>query len=355
VHTKKIIVLLVILVVLSAVAYVAYESKKPPERPPADSQQAKLFPSLKADEVAQIKIRSLGSEARLVRDDSGTWVVPDKGNYTADAKAIDRMLDAITTMDKGTVVSRNPEKQLLYEVDKIKGTEVTVLDKHGKELAHFFVGKAGQDFFSTNICLAGENEVRLVHKMLSYMFKRTDGDWREKEVFTDADEEKLVKYTVVGAEGSASFAKSETGTWSTIEPAGKEVAPEDAKRAVSGLAKLRISGFAEDKNKDKFELDKPKWTITATGDDDRQYALKICGERSKAQFFVQRVGKDTVFYTSKYQVERLTKPYKDALGIKEEKTPESKSLREPKRGSKRPITSRNVKAAQKTKGGKSKK
>ncbi len=353
-HTKKIIVLLVILVVLSAIAYVAYESKKLPERPPADSQQAKLFPSLKANDVAQIIIKSLGSEARLVRDDTGTWVVPDKGNYPADAKAIDRMLDAVTTMDKGTVVSRNPEKQLLYEVDKIKGTEVTVLDKRGKELAHFFVGKAGQDFFSTNICLAGESEVRLVHKMLSYMFKRPGGDWREKGLFTDADEEKLVKYTVVGAEGSASFAKSKQGTWSTIEPAGKEVDLEDVRRAVSGLAKMRISGFAEDKEKDKFELDKPKWTITATGDDNSQYTLKICGERSKAQSFVQRVGKDTVFYTSKYQVERLTKPYKEALGIKEEKAPKSKSLSGLKKGSKMPRMSRK-RPAHKTKQGKSKK
>lgn len=353
-RTKKIVILLILLVVLSAIAYVAYESKKPPERPPAGSQQAKLFPSLTADKVAEIKIKSLGSEARIARDDTGTWVVPDKGNYPADAKAVKRMLDAITTMDRGTVVSRNPEKQVLYEVDKTRGTEVTVLDKHKKELAHFFVGKAGQDFFSTNIRLAGENKVRLVRKMLSYMFKRPGGDWREKQIFTDADEKKLVKYTVVGAEGSASFEKSKAGTWSTIEPAGKEVDPEDIKRAVSGLARLRISGFAEDKNKDKFELDKPKWTVTATSDDNKEYSLKICGERSKAQFFVQRVGKDTVFYTSKYQVEKLIKPYKKALGIKEKKAPKSKSISAVKKGRKRPKASRGRKTARKTKRGKSK-
>lgn len=322
-RTKQIYVLLVVLVVLSIVAYIAHESKKPPERPPAESEQAKLFPSLKADDIAVIKIKSLGTEAQLARDDTGTWVVPDKDNYPADAKAVERMLEAIETMDRGTVVSRNPEKQTLYEVDEITGTAVTFLDKNENVLADFLVGKAGQDFFSTNIRLAGENEVRLVRKMLSYMFKRPGGDWREKLLF-DMDEAKIVKYSVTGEEGAASFEKSEQGTWSTIEPTGKEFDTEDMKRAASGFATLRVSGFAEEKDKDKFELDKPRWTIAATTDDDEQYTLRACGERSKAQFFVQREGKETVFYISKYQIEKMTKPYKQVLGIEDEK-PEKKA------------------------------
>ncbi len=322
-RAKQIYVLLVVLVVLSIVAYIAHESKKPPERPPAESEQAKLFPSLKADDIAAIKIKSLGTEAQLARDDTGAWVVPDKDNYPADAKAVERMLEAIETMDRGTVVSRNPEKQTLYEVDEITGTEVTVLDKDENVLADFFVGKAGQDFFSTNIRLAGSNEVRLVRKMLSYMFKRPGGDWREKLLF-DMDETKIVKYSVTGEEGAASFEKSEQGTWSTIEPTGKEFDTEDMKRAASGFAKLRVSGFAEEKDKDKFELDKPRWTIAATTDDDEVHTLKVCGERSKAQFFVQREGKETVFYISKYQIEKMTKPYRQVLGIEDEK-PEKKA------------------------------
>jgi len=319
VRAKQIYVLLVVLVLLSIVAYVAHQSKKPPERPPAESEQAKLFPSIKADDIAAIKIKSLGSEAHIARDETGTWVVPDKDNYPADAKAIERMLEAIETMDRGTVVSRNPEKQPLYEVDETTGTEVTVLDKDENQLAQFFVGKAGQDFFSTNIRLAGESEVRLVRKMLSYMFKRPGGDWREKLLF-DLDDTKIVKYSVTGEQGLTSFEKSEQGTWSTIEPAdGKDFDAEDMERAASGLAKLRVSGFGEEKDKDKFALDKPKWTIAATTDDGEKYTLRVCGERSKAQFFVQREGKETVFYISKYQVDKMTKPYKQVLGIADEK------------------------------------
>jgi len=328
VRAKQIYILLAVLVVLSIFAYVAHESNEAPKRPSAESDKAKLFPSLKADVIAAIKIKSLGAEAQLARDDAGTWVVPDKGNYPADAKAIERMLEAIETMDRGTVVSRNPEKQTLYEVDEVTGTEVTVLDKDENELAHFFVGKAGQDFFSTNIRIAGQNEVRLVRKMLSYMFKRPGADWREKLLF-DLDDTKIVKYQVTGMEGASTFEKSEQGTWSTIEPtAGKDFDADDMKRAASGFAKLRVSGFAEEKDKDKFALDKPRWTITATTDDGEEYTLRVCGERSKAQFFVQREGKETVFYISKYQVEKMTKPYKQVLGIEDEK---------PKKGAKLPM------------------
>ena len=319
-RARQIYILVAVLAVLSILAYVAHESKKPPESPPAESEQAKLFPSLKADNIAVLKIKSLGSEAQLVRDEAGTWVVPDKHNYPAEASAIQRMLEAIETLDRGTVVSRNPEKQSLYEVDETTGTEVTALGKEQNELAHFFVGKAGQDFFSTNVRLAGENEVRLVRKMLSYMFKRPGGDWREKLIF-DLDEAKIVKYSVTGEEGVASFEKNKLGTWATIEPAGKEAMEQkEIKSSVSSLAKLRASGFAEEEDKDKLELDKPKWTITVSTTDGEELTLKVCGEKSKAQYYVQRADKDTVFYIGKYQVEKMNNPYREVLGM--EKKPQ---------------------------------
>ncbi|MBN1593312.1 MAG: DUF4340 domain-containing protein [Candidatus Coatesbacteria bacterium] len=325
-RAKQLIILLIILGVLSVFAFMAHQSNKPAERPPADSDQAKLFPSLNTDEIASIKIKSLGAETAIARDDTGTWVVPDQDNYPADAQAIQRMLDALDKLDRGSVVSRNPEKQAIYEVDDKLGTEVTILDKNDNELAHFFVGKAVQDFFSTNIRVAGQDEVRLVRQMMSHMFKRPGGDWREKLIF-DVDEAKITRYAVTGEEGSALFEKSEQGTWSTIEPAdAKEVTPDDIERAPSGLAKLRASGFGEEKDQDKFELDKPKWTITVTTDDGEAYTLKVCGEKSKAQYFVQREGKDTVFYISKYQVDRMTKPLKQALGIEEKKPDKSPKM-----------------------------
>jgi len=325
-RSKQIYFMAAIFVALALVAYFAYQSKMAPEQRAAQTGKKKMFPNFKADEAKKLKIKSLGSEATLQRDDTGTWIVPDKGNYPADKKALQQILDAIESMDTGTVVSHNPEKQRLYEVDEMMGTEVTFLDKSDQEIAHFFVGKAGQDFFSTNVRLAGTNDVRLVNKMLSHMFKRPGGDWRDKLIF-DIDEAKIAKLSVTGEEGTVIFGKSEQGTWSTIEPAGKEADAEEIKRCAAAFAKLRASGFADEKDKDKFALDKPGRVITATTDDGEAHTLNVCGEKSKAQFFVQRAGSDTVFFISKYQIDRMSKSWEHILGIEVEK---SKKMHPPK-------------------------
>jgi len=317
-RAKQTYILLAVFIALLIASYFLYQQRKIPERPVGPANEALMFPNFNPDDVAKIKIKSLGSESVLARDQTGTWVVPDKDNYPADKKAVERMLDAVKTMDVGTIVSRNPAKQSLYEVDKTLGTEVTFLGKDDKELAHFFVGKAGQDFFSTNIRKAGSSEVHLVGKMLTYMFKRPGGDWREKLIF-DLDDSKIVKYSVESDNRAAVFAKSEKGTWSTIKPAGKEVDKEIIQRSVRGFAKLRASGFADKKDKDKFQLDKPKWTIAASTKDGEEYTFKVCGQKSKAQFFVQRADRDTVFYISKYQVEKLTKPFSEVFGTEKKK------------------------------------
>ena len=46
----------------------------------------------------------------------------------------------------------------------------------------------------------------------------------------------------------------------------------------------------------------------------------MCGEGSKAQYFVQDADRNTVFYISKYQVEKMNNPYREVLGM--EKKPQ---------------------------------
>src|SRR3990172_7336791 len=146
------------------------------EGPLKDRKKAEpkmLFEDFDPSIVEAIEIHQNEKTARLEKD-GDRWVVlevdtlkSDKSaesavilRHLADTSSINRALVAVDSL-KGEIVSKNPEKQSLFEVTSESGVVVKTYGSNDSLLAHFYIGKTGQDFSTSYIRKEGSNEVIL--------------------------------------------------------------------------------------------------------------------------------------------------------------------------------------------------
>lgn len=170
-----------------------------PERPRVGQSHDDAFmPDFDVSKVVRMEIEQLldGAELKRIGDDweVSEWLTQIKKEllekegshitapspHTADKKRVTGALDALASIKQGVIVSDNPEKQAIYQVDRT-GLKLRLYDANEKLIAGLIIGKSGPDFASTYIHPTDENKVYLVRRPLMGVFSPRSDDWREKD------------------------------------------------------------------------------------------------------------------------------------------------------------------------------
>jgi hypothetical protein len=108
--------------------------------------------------------------------------------HRADANAVAIAVGRGRSIQVTGLVSTNPEKQSVFQVDSL-GTRVRVFER-GKEKAAFTIGKPGPVWTDTYVRREGATDVLVAQGPLSYVFAKSPKDWRDHTIF-EADESTL--------------------------------------------------------------------------------------------------------------------------------------------------------------------
>jgi Domain of unknown function (DUF4340) len=186
--------LLIVLAVAGAIFVLAR-----PDRPRVDTaSEAMLIQDFASERVARVEIAQLLDGAVLAREPDG-WLVaelptamrrellvkegrplPPEEWRRADGTRVASALGSFGGLSEGVVVSENPEKRSLYQVDAT-GLAVRLIDADGKTVADLVIGKSGPDFGSSYVRRADENAVRLIDRLLVGVFSPVASDWLERK------------------------------------------------------------------------------------------------------------------------------------------------------------------------------
>lgn len=224
------------------------------------------------EEADTVTVRSIGastgaggdgSAAVLLQKSDTVWTVGSKA-YKADSAVVDSLVESVAKLKVLGSVSGGGGlgDDDRYGLAEGSALEIT-LSKGGKTLRTVRVGKASPTGQQTYVTVDGKKEVLLVSGNLAENFGKTEGDLRNKDVYTFAADT-LLGLTVSGP-GTYSLIKSGTpGVWSLAPEAkvaaGANGAPGSAGESapaleldqektgawVSSLANLRASTFLED-------------------------------------------------------------------------------------------------------------
>lgn len=169
--------LLAVFVLLAIVAYFTLPSG---DERVASYKPAKLDLSIDSANVVRIEIQRPG-KAITLENIGGKWTITSPGRYPADAPAVQQVIEGLRRFKVGSLVSSNPEKQGLYQVDTT-GTRLTVVERSGKSLDMMF-GKTGPSYTEIYFRLMDSKEVYLGEGLSSWVINRELKEWRDKTVF----------------------------------------------------------------------------------------------------------------------------------------------------------------------------
>ncbi|MFA4973222.1 MAG: DUF4340 domain-containing protein [bacterium] len=170
-----------------------------PDMPRVDDASRDTFiPEFDSALVARIEVTQLLEAAALEREGED-WKVterispmkkelyekegkdlPEEEWKPAERARVSHALGGFGGLNKGIVVSQNPDNQELFQV-KNTGVNVLLLDKGGDEIAEVVIGKNGPDYGSTYVRRSNEDKVYLVDRALVGLFSPVASDWLAQE------------------------------------------------------------------------------------------------------------------------------------------------------------------------------
>jgi LysM repeat protein len=222
------------LVVLAGIVFLLLPSG---EREASERQPAV---SVKIDSASTVKIELRRPSRTIVLDNvGGRWTITSPGHYSADPVIINKLISDISRLTVGSLISSNPEKQHLFQVDST-GTFVTVGDRSGKSVS-FIVGKMGPSFSEVYFRMPEANNVYLAEGIDSWSVNREVRDWRDKTILMAPNETvKELSYSIGGKQFL--FHRDSSG-WKAGD---RTIEPSDINPPLTTLASLKADDFLDD-------------------------------------------------------------------------------------------------------------
>jgi hypothetical protein len=121
-----------------------------------------------------------GEEAiELARVDT-VWRI--SGNDTLDIKSqsMDNLFDKVLKVNRGTIISENPEKYGEYSVDDSTGTHLAVIDSKGETVGYYVFGRSKSDYSRSYVRVGSDPKVYLADQNVTYMLQTRPTYWGEK-------------------------------------------------------------------------------------------------------------------------------------------------------------------------------
>jgi hypothetical protein len=284
---RTILVLLGVLLILAAAATLFETNRRRATTASGDL----LFPDLKVEDVDRIEITDTGGQEVVLEKQGERWRVASEGGRPAEPKLVTDILDRLPKLTADQVVSTNPERQALFQVDT-SGVVVHVSQK-GKRTADFIVGKPGPDFLSTYVRAAGSDRVIQVPEYLPSLVSG-HATWREKTLFA-LEQDNLRRYEYQSpSRGHLLLTRDEAGVWSLEQP---ETGTADESRTsilLRTFGTLKVREFADTVSVEAAGLGADTTWVQATTADGVVHRLQIGGSAPRNQRYARRQGSDAI-------------------------------------------------------------
>ena len=121
-----------------------------------------------------------GEEAiELSRVDT-LWKISGNDTLEIKSRSIDNLFDKVLKVNRGTIISKNPEKYSKYSVDDSTGTHLAVINSKEETIGYYVFGRSKSDYSRSYIRIGDDPNVYLTDQNVTYMLSTLDTYWGEK-------------------------------------------------------------------------------------------------------------------------------------------------------------------------------
>jgi hypothetical protein len=285
-----------------------------------------FFPGLSEKDISSFELTDSNGKVRIQRK-GDVWVLgsanaasttpanpmmnttPSTGlsstEFQADSASVISILEKIVAIKKDQLISKNPEKQSLFEVDSIKGILAEIFDQSGKSRGSIRIGKNGPDYSSCYVRMPGSNEVYMVGGNIKYSFFTDNKRWRDKSVIK-FDQSTAKALSIMKKDGSKVVLNKDSTTWKLAEPIQSPVKASEIQEILSSLSRLTAA-----------DIDSISLEDTATGFANPELAVAITfsngtvknvifgSKNASNQYYIKADGKSHVYLVGEFDFNKF--------------------------------------------------
>jgi hypothetical protein len=211
-------------------------------RPSKVSAGKSLLSDIKADDISSLTIRDdKGTSIKLERQaPNQAWVLPEAGDFPADATKITPVLTklAALTTDRLVAQTAGSHKQLQVAADAFQ-RKIDLGTAGGATRTLFLGSPAGGQ--ASHVRVDGQNNVYVAGDLETWQLNADPASWIDTTYVkvTPAD---VVGFTLANANGQVNFTKDDKGAWQMDGlAAGEKLDPNQLTAVVNRLAALRMA------------------------------------------------------------------------------------------------------------------
>ena len=297
---------------------------------PSD-ESLKFFPGISEKDISavvikdamdSVKIRKKGdiwvvsplssdpkSDIAPVGADPAAAAVKVKSEYPADSASVAAVLEKLVSMKKGELISTNPAKQSIFEVDSSKGILVELMDLSGTSKGSFRIGKNGPDWSSNYVRMIGSNSVYMVSGSIRSSFFTDNKRWRDKYIIK-FDKSTAKRITLVKKDGSSvAVAKADTGnSWNIVEPVSNPAKTDQVDEILNTLSRFVAADFEETGLSDSaLGFTSPELAAVVTFGNGSTKKILVGIKNQAGKYPVRAEGKETVFLVDESEFNKINK------------------------------------------------
>jgi hypothetical protein len=121
-----------------------------------------------------------GEEAiELARIDT-MWRISGNDTLEIKTQSMDNLFDKVLKVNRGTIISENPDKYGKYSVDDSTGIHLAVIDSKGETVGYYVFGRSKSDYSRSYVRVGSDPKVYLADQNVTYMLQTRPTYWGEK-------------------------------------------------------------------------------------------------------------------------------------------------------------------------------
>lgn len=271
-------------------------------------QDNKIITNVAEEKINKVEIKN-GENITVIEKNGNAWKVVSRNGFLADKEAVGTLIKKSLELNKYIIASENKEKQSEFEVGA--GGINVILYEGDNKVADFFAGKAGPDFDSTYVRIAGEDVVYLSRGYVGYYFDKAD--WRDLTIY-DFEAGKVNKLALKYRDVANNVVMHKDGEkWNIEDQQAKEANKDKVDSILNILAKLKAYDIESAKTPKEAGFAVASLVVRLELEDGGKRNLIIGGqvENDKNNYYAKREEDDTIYIISKSIVDNLMKKKSD--------------------------------------------
>ena len=97
-----------------------------------------------------------------------------------ESQSVSQIVDNILKLNRGTIISENPEKYGTYSVDDSTGIHLIITDANDETIEYYVFGRSKSDYSHCYIRIGSDPKVYLADQNVIHMLSTRDSYWGEK-------------------------------------------------------------------------------------------------------------------------------------------------------------------------------